>query len=212
MAQTVPIDTLLTNTGRGRERPFLEGNLAIVKERWPKHFETISSAEDPTDVAWSQNTPQSTLVIDGIHLSSGYDQEKEAQLQASLIPEESETVWVYGMGVGDLPRALLRRQQLNSLFVTLLNPSVAHAVFACFDQRDWLADPRVELDLVSESDIRVPFAAVPSCLQLADENSARLRDLVFLELATPFLHEKHSLENPAIEKRIERNTRFVAVD
>ena len=75
-----------------------------------------------------------------------------------------------------------------------------------------LADPRVELDLVSESDIRVPFAAVPSCLQLADENSARLRDLVFLELATPFLHEKHSLENPAIEKRIERNTRFVAVD
>ena len=171
--------------GRDSDTGFLPETLALVEARWPRVADAISFAEEPTDIAWIDNTPEPTLMVEGIHLSSGYAQKEEAWLQASLIPEDSERACIYGIGVGALQRVLLRRKNLKRLTVTLLNPAVARATFKYFDQRDWLSDPRVELLLGSDSDLCIPFAAVPSCLQLADESSARLRDLVFLELSTP---------------------------
>ena len=167
---------------------FLSENLNIIQQRWPLIAQALATAAREPRAELVQDGPQATLLIDGIHLTSSFDRRAEARLQASLVPEESSEAWVYGIGLGDLPRELLCRPQLRRVHVILINPAVARQSFEFFDHRDWLRDERVEiLTSGGQSQVQFPFAAVPSCLQLADDPSERLRDLVVLELATPFI-------------------------
>lgn len=159
------------------------------------------------------DTPQPTLCIEGIHLSSGYDRIGEAMLQASLVPQDAFEAWVYGIGSGDLIRALLQRERLRQLQVVILNPAVAAASLAFFEHRSWLADTRVNILTASEVEgLQRPFAAVPSCLKLAEDASARLRDLIFLELATPFIREKHGAGNARLMARLKENRKHCRHD
>lgn len=191
---------------------YRQRNLEIIQKRWPHVAEHLSSAP-AVRAEIAHDGPQPTLLIDGIHLSSSYERQSEADLQASLIPQGSAEAWVYGIGLGDLPRALLRRRALRRLNVVVLNPSVAVQTFSLFPHADWLEDERVHLLVAAQQQaIRAPFAAVPSCLQLADNASSRLRDLVHLELATPFIRKRHSAESPEIKARLEENVPFLKTD
>ncbi len=197
----------------GKTVEYLSGNLAILTDRWPNVGRRVAEAGLPPKVAVDDSGPQATLVINGLHLSSGYDRGQEALLQAALIPAESEEAWVYGFGLGDLPRALLGRAVLKRLTVVVLNSEVARASCHCFDHCDWLQDPRVNLVLYEqERDVRFPFAAVPPCLQLAEEKAARLRDLVFLALATPFIRSKQAERFELHRNRLNENETLVASD
>lgn len=191
---------------------YLDENLHIIQHRWPEVAQALVATPEPR-VELVQDGPQPTLLIDGIHLTSSYDRQAEARLQASLIPEESTEAWVYGFGLGDLPRMLLPRRGLGRLHVVLLNLSVARAGLQYCRHGDWLSDGRVNISTVtSASRVRFPFAAAPSCLQLADDASARLRDLVMLELATPFIRKRHAAENPELQERLKENEAFLAGD
>lgn len=199
-----------SNSGRP---DFLEKNLTVLEGRWPQLAAALRSAPDLASTRWPDETPQPTLQVEGLFLSSGYDRAKEAALQASLVPTESREAWVYGVGAGDVPRVLLARRGLKRLSVVVLNAAVARASLSAFDHRDWLNEPRI--DLVSGhllSALMRPFAAVPPCLLLADDPSARLRDLVLLELATPYIHQKQGAGNPEIAARLEENRDLVAKD
>lgn len=189
-------------------------NLAIVKKRWPAVFDIVSGADEPKNVYLDTSARQTSLVIDGIHLSSAYSRRKEAELQASLVPMDRDEAWVYGLGVGDLPQVLLSRNQIKKLHVVILNPAVAKQCFVFFDHFGWLQDPRVNLTVVSKGndDLRMPFAAAAPCLQLADEHSSRLRDLILLELSTPFIRKRHATTNKDLIQRIEENTEFARID
>jgi len=192
---------------------FLTKNLTTIQHRWPLAAQALAAAPPEPRAELVQNGPQQTLLVDGIHLTSSYDRQAEAVVQASLIPQDSCEAWVYGIGLGDLPRELLRRPQLRRVHVVLINPSVARQSFEFFDHQDWLLDERVEILTASgQSHVRLPFAAVPSCLQLADNDSARLRDLVVLELATPFIHKRHTADNPELQARLRENEPYVAAD
>lgn len=172
----------------------------------------LDRVDIPPSSMVTKDSPEMTLIIDGIHLSSAYNRRREAELQATLVPNTSDRAWVYGIGSGDLPRVLLRRKRLKNLTVVILNPGVALASFTHIDHEDWLNDPRVELLTGDEKDLCTPFAASPACLQLADESSARLRDLVFLELSTPYSHKKHAHDNPEVQDRIRANEPLIKND
>jgi len=192
---------------------FYKRNLSIITQRWPQVAQALDASAPEPRARVVEDGPQATLMIDGIHLSSSYDRVTEAALQASLVPEGSAEAWVYGIGLGDLPRVLLRREKLKRVHVVLINPAVARQSFEHFDHQDWLDDDRVEiLTADGESQVHFPFAAVPSCLQLADDASARLRDLVVLELATPFIRKRHSVDDPELQARMRENEAYVAKD
>lgn len=187
-------------------------NLSLIKHRFPEVGTKLDLAQLPESVEVVTNTPDATLRINGIHLTSAYDRRREAERQAGLIPLQSPLAWVYGIGLGDLPRSLLGRNELKQLNIVILNPSVAVAALTYFDHSDWLTDPRVVLHCGSEAKLAVPLAANPACLILADASSASVRDRVFLELATPFIRRQHSSENPEIRERIAANERFIKDD
>jgi len=189
----------------------LEKNFAIISKRWPQmakilrqspgcHFQVIN------------DTPQLTIVIDDIHLTSCYDRQQEAMIQASSLSELTPNIWQYGIGSGDLQCQLLKRPALKKLNVVMLNPSVVLASLSHFDHSAWLTDKRVNLFEGIDKNLGTPLIAIPSCLQLADETSARLRDLVSLELNTPFLNQKHHAESPEIVRQIDANESLVSGD
>lgn len=179
-------------------------NQAVISTRWPRIAQLLAESPFPRSAVVVANAPQRTLQIDGLHLGSQYDREREAEMQAAFVPKGVSRAWVYGPGLGDLPRRLLWRRGMQSLSVVLMNLSVTRAVLSCFDGRDWLADPRVDLLTAEEvASVGFPFAAVPPCLQLAAPEAAVLRDEVVLELATPFLRKKHGAGNPELLGRLE---------
>jgi len=192
---------------------FFSTNGAIIQDRWPRLSDSLMKAGDSGDLSAPSHTPQPTLVINGIHLSSGYDQVAEAELQASLVPEGSHCAWVYGVGSGQVPRVLLSWREMENMVVVIMNSAVALQSFRYFDHSDWLSDPRVELVLAEDQDdINFPFATIPSCLQLACDEAARLRDLVFLELSTPFIQAAHQTKKEEMTHRLRQNMRYIESD
>lgn len=188
-------------------------NFAIVSRRWPKLGQAIEQAADNLPPFSLVHKSASTLQIDGIHLTSAYDRLKEARLQAGLVPADSRRAWVYGLALGDLPRMLLARRPLRDLTVVVMNCAVAALSLYFFDHRDWLDDPRVTLVAATPADrLHTPFAAAPGCLQLACDEASRLRDLVSLELATPFIRKRHRADNPHLQQRLAENAAFIAED
>ena len=162
-------------------------NRAALAGRFPELLEALERAPSPGPVA-APATPRPTLSVAGLQLASGYDPEGEAALQAALVPRDARSATCYGIGTGFLPRALLARPALKRLDVVLFHAGVARAVLAAFDLSGVIGDARVRLSLARPADeLCTPFAAAPACLRLAADEGARLRDQIFLELATPHL-------------------------
>ena len=192
---------------------YLERNLNLIANRWPQLAKQLLRCTAPAQVQLIDNTPDLTLMINGVHLSSCYDRLREARIQAELVPGSSSRVHVYGLATGDLPRVLLARPQLKHLTLVLMNPQVAKASLTHLDHSDWLADDRVQLlTAATEKVLRFPFACAPACLYLADDGSARLRDLLHLELATPFIQAIHRGSKDRYLARIEENEAFISKD
>lgn len=205
MPQTAP--------GSAPTTDFLAANYAPLARRWPQVAAAVEEAiGNLPGFAWLQR-PCPTLVIDGIQLTSAHDRTREATLQAARIPAGSRQAWVYGMALGDVPRLLLQRPELRNLQVVLFNPGVAALSLYFFDHRDWLDDPRVSLVVAGPEDtLQQPYAALPACLHLADDAASRLRDLICLDLATPFIRKRHQPDNPHLRQRLTDNAAYVAQD
>ena len=170
-------------------------NLSAIALRWPALAGRLQSTP-LLDAQWVGHPGPGTLLVEGIHLASSYDRTREAGIQAALVPVEAEQAHVYGAGLGDLPSALLARPQLRDLHVVVLNEAVFRTVLAHVDARPWLGDPRMQLELAGPGhEVSAPFAANPACLHLASEAAARLRDLVVLELATPYINERFRVQS-----------------
>ena len=136
-----------------------------------------------------------------------------ASAQANAESENAGQCWVYGMGLGDLPQQLLQRDRLGKLTVVLMNASIARLSLSCIDHRTWLKDDRVLLQLAEELvKLEVPFAANPPELQLAEDSAALLRDLIELELATPFIRSKQNAASQESQHRLNETLEFVQSD
>lgn len=194
------------------DRTVLDGNARIARRRWPALLEVLESARGLDDVR-AIDRGAATLSIGGVQLTSARDRRAEARLQARLVRAGSREATVYGVALGDLPRELLARPELERLRVVVLNAAVVRAAWSRFDASDWLADERVELvHGQGERELGRPFAAAPAALRLAEDACARIRDLVAIELAAPYVHRHLAAREQELARRIEENRPLLDVD
>ncbi len=170
--------------------------ISILSERWPGVWDAVRKAPALIGVERVSRGAETTLIVQGIQLTSRYNRAAEARLQAETISPDSPEAWVYGIALGDLPRRLLERPELRKLNAVVMNPSLSDLCFRESNPADWLADPRVELHLgEGQTTIHRPFAVTPACLRLASEGATALRDSLVLELGKP--HEERHWEQMA---------------
>ena len=138
--------------------------------------------------AKSYTVDGNTIVIAGRHITSRTQRTAEAALQASVVPVDAPEVWIYGFGLGDIQRELLKRSALKVLHVVTLNAAIADAALD-FEPQEWMNDPRVELlDAHEVKDISGPCCVYPADLRLADRSAWHLRDRLMAYLNQPFNH------------------------
>lgn len=188
-------------------------NFAFINRRWPAYAQKLGAAEIPNQLEYIDCAGVQTLVVDGIQLCSRYAPQHEAQLQASLIPAGHEVVYVYGLANGDLIRELLARTEVTQLYLISMNTAIDRANFNFFDHTDWLADSRVNISNATIGcELRFPFACAPAFLYLADNESSRLRDLIHLELSTPYIRQDHKSREAEVRLQMHENETFIAKD
>jgi len=164
-------------------------SLELLARRFPAVAAALASSGSPRAVEW-RSGPVPALALDGLQLESRFDPGYEAALQARLVPATAAAATLYGTAQGSLVRALLLRPALRHLRVVVLDARVLREVLSRVNCTDWLADPRLVLELATEhEELALPFASTPAELALATGAGKRLADLVRLELATPFLRQ-----------------------
>lgn len=184
----------------------------LIRQRWPVLWPRLLAQDVESIQAELTEGLGSTLSIDGIQLTSRHDRVREAELQAASLPEVA-VLHLYGTGLGDLPRALLGRTGLKRLEVKIMNGALFALVLRLLDQQDWLADPRVELMMAGdESEIRLPFFALPPELQLVEDAAARIRDRLVSEIDLPFASARFDAEHPAVTRRLAENRELLTSD
>ncbi|VXA80857.1 MULTISPECIES: motility associated factor glycosyltransferase family protein [Aeromonas] len=184
----------------------------LIRQRWPALWPRLQAQDVESIQAELTEGLGSTLSIDGIQLTSRHDRVKEAELQAASLPEVA-VLHLYGTGLGDLPRALLGRTGLKRLEVKIMNGALFALVLRLLDQQDWLADPRVELMMAGdESEIRLPFFALPPELLLVEDAAARIRDRLVSEIELPFASARFDAEHPAVTRRLAENRELLTSD
>ncbi len=146
----------------------------LALSRWPAILAALESA--PAPEVTIAPTPQHTLTVDGLQLTSGYSRIGEAITQATMVSEGVDDAWCYGVGLGELPSVMLAR--CNKLHVVIMNLGIARASMSAV-RHAWLDDPRVELHLASEMAVAFgPMAVSPIELRRADDNAVHVRDQI----------------------------------
>ena len=176
-------------------------NLEIIERRWPALL--LESQQypsfDPAIEVVSHNDQQS-IRVDGILLASAYDRAAEAELLSTFYYQEEQQLWLYGVGLGDLPRVLLSTSTLEQLNIVLIAPQLFFRLLDFVDYTDCLADTRVELHLPVEPRMRAPYAVVASEFSFVCQQALPLRDRIMEELRTPLTLDEHAL-TAEIEQR-----------
>lgn len=184
----------------------------LIRQRWPALWPRLLAQDVESIQAELTEGLGSTLSIDGIQFTSRHDRVREAELQAASLPEVA-VLHLYGTGLGDLPRALLGRTGLKRLEVKIMNGALFALVLRLLDQQDWLADPRIELMMAGdESEIRLPFFALPPELQLVEDAAARIRDRLVSEIELPFASARFDAEHPDVTRRLAENRELLTSD
>nr|WP_238486383.1 6-hydroxymethylpterin diphosphokinase MptE-like protein [Motilimonas eburnea] len=188
-------------------------NLSTVSRRWPDLAKKIVAQGNCTELTVAPlNAQCQTLLVNERQLTSAYDRIKEARVQCEAVPSTAKQAFVYGTALGDIQHELLKRSQLETLHVCILN----YAIFAtslAHQTHAWLADPRVTLhDWNSLTDVYMPFVASPPELELAQTEAVKLRDRLLLELDHDYVISMHSQNNEKVMKAIAANRDIVAQD
>jgi uncharacterized Rossmann fold enzyme len=175
---------------------FFQRNLAVIEQRWPDVAQRLRAEDVDAIPAQLIEGRQSTLSIGGIQLTSRHDRLAEAQTQAHSFPADSPVVHLYGTALGDLQRVMLAEHALHTLHVHILNGALFALVLQLLEQDDWLSDDRVSLAYAdAQSEILLPFFALPAELVLADDSSARIRDRLVSEVHVGFNNQAFAADS-----------------
>ncbi|ANH97258.1 motility accessory factor Maf-2 [Pseudomonas koreensis] len=182
---------------------FFQPNAQVIQQRWPALFERLMAEDSSAVQAELVQGLGSTLSVNGVQLTSRHDRVHEARIQAASLAEKPQ-LHVYGTGLGDLPTVLLERAGLEQLYVHILNGALFALVLQLLDQRQWLADPRVQLFYAGDlSDICTPFFALPAEMLLADDFNAKIRDRLVSEVHLSFNNREFDPHLPFIQQRLQ---------
>ncbi|EJZ57182.1 hypothetical protein I1A_001497 [Pseudomonas fluorescens R124] len=191
---------------------FFQANAEVIQQRWPALFARLVAEDSAVIDAELVQGLGSTLSVNGIQLTSRHDRVHEARVQAASLPEKPQ-LHVYGTGLGDLPVVLLERAGLERLYVHVLNGALFALVLQLLDQRQWLADPRVELMYAGKhADIFTPFFALPAEMLLADDFNAKVRDRLVNEVHLSFNNREFDPQSPDIQQRLQDSLEVLLTD
>lgn len=165
------------------DNPFVQ-NLNVIRSRWPglaKELENISAGSHSLQVSLAEGG-DSTLLVNGIQLTSRHNRQQEAQQQTAHINNQP-CVFLYGTALGDLQQELLSRKSLTRLNVIILNEYIFALVLQLVDQTTWLLDPRVHLMMASEqTEIQTPFVVATAELVLVSDRNRTVQERLCSEL------------------------------
>lgn len=195
---------------------YLEANLQVIVRRWPHVWEALqqASGDSITDVQLVEGY-DSTLLLNGIQLTSRHNRQHEAQLLADHLHPANGHAILYGTGLGDVQNLLLQRKDIQRITVNILNEDIFLLVLQLLDQRSWLDDQRVTLQLAAiQQEIMIPFAVYPSELVLASATNYRIRDRLINELDTVYVNQRfvEPERQQQYQQRISDNHTFFSVD
>ncbi|MGB1698350.1 MAG: 6-hydroxymethylpterin diphosphokinase MptE-like protein, partial [Nannocystaceae bacterium] len=177
--------------------------LEQIQRRWPAVHEALAQARPGRTWGLTQ-TAVPTLRVGEINITSCYDRETEAALQAGRIPDDAEEAWIYGVALGDIQRRLLARTSLQRLHVVVMSSAVARKSLEVVEH-PWLEDPRVTMHLGADVGVCEPFTCAPACVWVAERTCQPLRDRLLTALAAPLIHAFEAKQREAIERAIEAN-------
>ena len=184
-----------------------ENGLRELEARWPDIGARLRGLSVPPHEVLEERCR--TARVGGLQLTSVHDRRGEAALQVERVPASAARAACYGVGLGDLPRALLERPQLQELRLAPLSLPVLRLALELEDQRAWLADPRVLL-VEPALPVATPFAVVPPELQLADDRERPVVDALVAELDRPFIEAWWAEREVQLRAHIEANRDLVA--
>ncbi|MGL4447513.1 MAG: motility associated factor glycosyltransferase family protein [Shewanella sp.] len=187
-------------------------NSKIIGRRWPKilkHLEAQDIASVPAELVEGLS---STLSINGIQLTSRHDREAEAKAVIAKLTENDLGVAVYGVGLGDIPRQLLKNKKLINIHVFIMNSAIFSLLLNLTEQMDWLKNPRVMLRLPDPAvpTLVSPYVFLPQELELADSLAAKARDRIMIHMRTPGNNE--AFFSQEIKDRINDNFKLLQRD
>lgn len=187
-------------------------NVRRIQARWPLLLTTVLAAPLDTLTVELREGQQTTLLVEGIQLSSRHDREAEARYQVATVPEQASDVHLYGTGLGEVITALLARPALQTLHVHLLNESLFSLLLRLLPM-PWLADPRVQLHHAAEfREIQFPYLALPAELRLANEANSRMRDRLVAEIEWPYVSRQFNTDDAEKQTRLRQNLTLFAED
>ena len=191
----------------------LSANLEIINQRWPRLASAlqVASVEDlDANLVTGHNQ---TISVNGIQLSSRHNRIAEAQLFINQLPVDATHVTVYGIGMGDVPSLLIDDKKMKKIDVCLLNLSLFKLLLSYTDQGEWLIDDRITLiELPKQDHIADAYIAVTPDLHLADNDNARLRDLLVLENNREYANKQHQIDDPKLIARFNENRQYLIND
>ena len=192
---------------------FFQRNAEIIQSRWPALYARIAREDSSTIQPVLIEGQGSTLSVDGIQLGSRHDRLAEAHFQAESFSPDAAVLHLYGIGLGDLPPVLLQRSGLERLHVHILNGALFALILSLLDQRQWLADPRVELTYAGDAaEISLPFFALPAELILADDFNAKIRDRLIGETHLAYNNRNFDVVDPRLTALLEKSLPLLRAD
>ena len=167
----------------------MDKQLKIIHKRWPLLYKELEKHTIDAEIICEKYGSNLSLLVDGIHLSSVIDPDKEAKQQSSLISQDAEQIWLYGLANHNLALYLLSNNTLKELNIVIFDLLTFFHVLHFFPMEKILSDERVNISYVDESmTLMFPFVANPACLRLSSDSGYKLRDQIILELSTPYLN------------------------
>lgn len=188
-------------------------NLDIIARRWPALYERLQVISPVLDSLNVIEGKDSTLLINGIQLTSRHNRLEEARLQAKKVSAMQPVVELYGTGLGDLQQVLLQRKQLKKLNVHIMNENIFLLVIQLQDQQFWLNDPRVTLQFAADhTEIKFPFIASPAEMALASDINLKIQRRLTTEEEREHLNEFAINDSEKHAGRIMENQPFWSSD
>lgn len=193
-----------------QQQDLFQSNFSVIEKRWP---ELASLVLAHSLGAYQVDVEGITLLIDNRQLTSNYDRDAEALIQAARIPANATTVNLFGLGLGDLPKLLLKRKVVRRLNVNVLNIEIFIHILNAIDHTDWLLDERVNVQYPTHlTSPQKPFAVSPLELDLADDTLVFLRDRLVLELDSDFIYLRHDKNHPTVKAQIAEGIELLKQD
>lgn len=152
---------------------------------WPRFLEWVERGARGR-VETSPHGEAGVLMVDGVHLVSPLDPEREAKLLADGVADDRREVWCFGLGEGRVIEKLLQRTSCERLHVVGLSRRATRATLESSDAA-WLADVRLVFHAPGELDARAfaehDGARALSSAELRLAEPSALRDAMLMSLA-----------------------------